>query len=103
MKIKIANFKLKFRLKLIVFSLCKQEKIDPLISELIQLISYERHLRGPAPEISFIVVKSLSSSLKSFHILKTAKRGKIASSNLGFLSLRKRQTFGDAITGFPAK
>lgn len=36
--------------------------MDPLISELIQVISYERHLfdpsRGPAPEISFIVVKS---------------------------------------------
>ena len=47
--------------------------MDHLISELIQVISYERHLfdpsRGPAPEISFIVVKSFSSSLKSFHIL----------------------------------
>ena len=52
---------------------CKQEKKDPLISELIQVISYERHLfdpsRGPAPEISFVVVKSFSSSLKSLHIL----------------------------------
>lgn len=47
--------------------------MDHLISELIEVISYERHLidpsRGPAPEISFIVVKSFSSSLKSFHIL----------------------------------
>lgn len=68
MKIKIANFKFKQTRKN-----ANRKKMDPLISELIQVISYERHLfdpsRGPAPEISFIVVKSFSSSLKSLHIL----------------------------------